>query len=93
MECAVYTQMNNNPLAETSRRVYTKVIRVQESHLNRILCLGEIRIRLLSFDTIGACMQNVDLGTIERPDRDAYMYMIDRPTDQSRVMAVDAWSM
>jgi len=45
----VYIETEQYPFTETSRRVITKVIRVQESHLNRILCLVRIIVRLLSF--------------------------------------------
>jgi 3D (Asp-Asp-Asp) domain-containing protein len=46
---------------ETSRRVYTKVIRVQESHFVPGGNYGSAFV----FDTTGACMQNVDLGRVE----------------------------
>ena len=48
---------------ETSRRVYTKVIRVQESHF----VPGGNYGSAFGFETTGACMQNVDLGRNELP--------------------------
>jgi len=44
----VYIGTEQYPFTEIPRRVITKVIRVQESHLNRILCLVRIILRLLS---------------------------------------------